>query len=136
MAFLGFLVGVFIALGGVAAFVHPETVDQAIEVLHAPMALYVDALTRIVVGIVILRGAPVSRVPMTLHIFGVALIVSGMFMPMLGAENYRWFVDFKLGLIRHLWAVMALIFGALLAYAFIPRRSASRLHDEKTASTT
>jgi hypothetical protein len=88
------------------------------------MALYVAAGGRLVFGVALFFAAPASRAPMTLRIFGVVLIVAGITMSALGVDGYRSLVEWKVGVLQRVWAASALLFGALLAYALVPRSRA------------
>ncbi len=104
----------------------PQAIVGFTRILQAPNALYVDAVGRIVFGVAVFLAAPASRAPVSLRIFGVVNIVGGIFMPALGVDGYRSLVELKLGLLPRVWAASALLFGALLAYALVPRSRAAR----------
>ncbi len=126
MAFVAVAVSVLIAALGAVGVVYPEAIVGFTRILQAPNALYVDAVGRIVFGVAVFFAAPASRAPVSLRIFGVVNIVGGIFMPALGVDGYRSLVELKLGLLPRLWAASALLFGALLAYALVPRSRAAQ----------
>ncbi len=125
MAFLAVSLSVLIAALGAVCIAYPDVIVGFTRILQAPNALYVAAGGRIVFGVAVFFAAPASLAPATLRIFGVINIVAGMTMPVLGVDGYRSLVELKLGSGSGLpWAVSALVFGALLAYALVPRSRA------------
>ncbi len=126
MAFVAVAVSVLIAGLGAVGIVYPEAIVGFTRILQAPTALYVAAGGRVVFGVAVFFAAPASRAPATLRIFGGIIIVAGIAMPVLGVDGYRSLVQLKLELFPRVWAVSALLFGALLAYTLVPRSRADQ----------
>ncbi len=79
-------------------------------------------LFRIVVGLVLIAGAPETGLPTLVLVLGVISLLSGLLAPLLGYDRLLAFVDWwaarPAGLIR-VWALLALALGLVLLYAAI-----------------
>ena len=80
--------GFFIALG-VAAAVAPDTVIASSRFMVSPAGIYAAGALRIGIGAALLLVARGSRTPAVLRIMGVALLIAGLTMPILGVDSAK-----------------------------------------------
>jgi hypothetical protein len=89
-----FVVGVFTALGTIAAFA-PDFVIASSRSMLSPAGVIAAALLRISVGIALLLIARRSRAPLILRTMGMLLVAVGIVLPFLGVENARSRVEWE-----------------------------------------
>ena len=125
MRYPAIAIGFVIAILGTTVVVAPALPLAIAESLLNPVGLYVVAGGRVVIGIVILLAAGISRAPITLRILGIFIIIAGFATPIIGVERSRalfeWWVSQGEGLMRAAAGIVMLI-GASLIYALLPRR--------------
>ena len=80
--------GVFVVLG-VAAALAPETVVATSRSMVSPAGIYAAAAVRCGMGVALLLVARGSRAPGTLRLMGLALVIAGLTMPLLGVESAK-----------------------------------------------
>jgi hypothetical protein len=97
--------------------------------LQTANALYVIAAVRVMFGAILLWVAPASRTPKILRIVGVFIIIAGLVTPFFGVERARAMFEWwstQGSLFTRAWAIVAVVFGLLIAYAVTSnRRSAA-----------
>lgn len=123
MNYIILLFGVLIALGGVVLLVTPETVFNLFR-KHADSAgLHLFAVIgRIVVGIVLIVGAPGSRFPVALQVLGWISIAAALTLGAIGRARFRRLIQWALELaplLKSLAGCLAILFGGFLVYAVI-----------------
>jgi hypothetical protein len=127
MKILGLLIGALMICIGVIALVAPGSFLVGAEYSLTPKGLYIIAALRIVVGFVLLIAASTSRLPTTMRVFGVIAVVAGITTPLMGVDRARaiftWSSTYGTGVIR-IWGVIALLIGAVIAFAFAGSRRA------------
>ena len=79
---------VFIALG-IAAAIAPDTVIASSRYMVSPVGIYAAAVLRCGIGIALLFVAKGSRAPAIFRIMGLALLIMGLTMPILGVDNAK-----------------------------------------------
>lgn len=125
MRYPAIAIGFLIAILGTAAVVAPALPLALAESLLNQVGLYAVAGGRVLIGIVILLAAGISRAPITLRILGSFIIIAGLATPIIGVERSRalfeWWVGLGEGLMRATAGIVMLI-GASLIYALLPRR--------------
>lgn len=88
-----------------------------------PPALYTVAAVRVAFGVLLMAIAAGSRMPRTLRVIGVFIVLAGLLTPFAGVlpfdEALAWFSGDRLGLFR-LVAMLPLVGGIFLAYAISP----------------
>ncbi len=117
---------VLMAVLGAVAMVAPASLVEMASFVITPAGLYTAAGVRVLLGVAMLVIASRSRVPKTLRVFGVILIVAGLILPFLEVEFIRGIMDWWLALgpgVVRTWGVMAILVGALLAYAVTPGKN-------------
>ena len=126
---LASIAGLAIAALGVLGIAAPAALLEIGASLLTPTALYVVAAVRVLVGVLLLLVASVSRLPRTLRVFGVVIVIAGLLTPLFGVERaaamFNQLSIRGLSTVRAVSAV-AFAFGLLLVYALSsPRRRAA-----------
>jgi hypothetical protein len=80
------LSALFAGIGAVSA-VWPDIVLTWARELATPNGLFVAAAVRVVFGAALLLGAPTSRAPRLLRVFGLLIFAVGLATPLLGTER-------------------------------------------------
>ena len=91
------------------------------------VGLYVAAAVRVVFGLVLTAAASASRLPKTLRILGVLMVVAGIITPVFGVERARAVVDWWSAqgpAFMRAWAALAVVMGLVIVFAVAPRRAA------------
>ena len=126
---LATVMGALIAAIGVVGIAVPSILLEFGRSLQTPSALYVVAAIRVIFGAVLVWVAAASRMPRTLRVIGVVIIVAGLLVPWFGVERTQamlgWFSS-QGSLVMRAWASMAVIFGLFIIYVVnSPRRAAA-----------
>ena len=85
-----------------------------------PAGLYVIAVLRMAIGMILLAAASRSRFPKVLYLFGALAIVGGFATLFLGIERARAIADwasFQGAIVIRLFGLFALALGSFIAYA-------------------
>jgi membrane protein HdeD len=126
---LAIAIGLLLAAVGIVGVVAPSFIVEIGRSLLIPIALYVVAAFRIGVGVVLLLAAPDSRLPTVLRIFGIVIILAGVFTLFVGVEHSRAILDWWSNqgpLFMRFCLAGPLIIGLFIVYAFTaPRRTAA-----------
>lgn len=122
------LMGALIAAIGAVGVAAPSLLIEFAQSLQTPVALYVVAAVRIGFGVVLVWAAAVSRMPRTLRVIGIVIIVLGLLTPLFGVERSQatlgWFLSQGPLFVRAM-ASVAITFGLFVIYAVnSPRRAA------------
>ena len=125
MAIAARLIGLLIVAQGVLGLVAPELFASVVKAFQTPPVIYLAALIRIAVGVVLVLAAPASRVPTGLRCLGALIVIGGLLTPVLGVQFAKlvlaWWSEGGPAIIR-IWAVAALAIGAFIVFAAAPRR--------------
>ena len=118
--------GVIVAIGlvGMAA---PSVLLEFGRSLQTPGALYAVGAARIALGALLVSVASVSRMPRTLRVIGIVIIVAGLLTPFFSVERAQtmlaWWSSLGEGFLRA-WAGLAVAFGLFIIYVVAsPRRA-------------
>ena len=121
--------GILIAAIGVVGIAAPLVLLEFGRSLQTPSALYVVAAVRIIFGAVLLWVAGASRMPRTLRVIGIVIVVAGLLTLFFGVERSQAMLDWwsSQGLLfMRAWAGVAVILGLFIVYAVTsPRRAAA-----------
>jgi hypothetical protein len=114
------VVGVLVAVQGVVGLVAPDTFVALIRFFQVSPVIYAAAVIRIAIGIVLVRAAHQSRVPVALRALGLAILLGGALTPFFGARFARvilgWWAEGGPGVVRG-WALASLAIGLFIGYA-------------------
>ena len=128
LKFLATLMSLAIAGLGVLGVAAPGVLLEFAGSLLVPPALYGVAAVRVVFGALLVLVATESRMPRTLRVIGVLIVVAGLLTPLLGAERtasiLAW-MSAQAPLLVRAVAVVPVLVGAFFAYAINPRRRAA-----------
>ena len=126
MRLAAFLVAAFTIVVGVVGLVSPDYGTMVRRAYFAaPISLYTAAASRVVMGLVVLLAAPISRAPKTLRLLGVLMCLQGLTATVLGPEHVRTVLEFETRqghAILRLGAAVAVASGAFMAFALTGRR--------------
>jgi hypothetical protein len=113
-----------IAAIGAVGVASPSHLLAFAQSLSEPIAIYAVAAVRVAFGVVLVLAAPGSRMPKTLRVIGIVIIIVGALTPFFGLEQAQallsWWTSQPLWVMRA-WSVLAIAFGAFVAYAVRPR---------------
>jgi hypothetical protein len=122
---LAFLVGVLLIIQGLLGIVAPDIFVSVVRFFQTPPNIYVAAVLRIAIGIVLLCAVTGSRLPSFLRVFGVIVVIGGVLTPFVGVQFAQRILALwesrGPGLVR-LFAVVSLALGLFTAYAVSPSR--------------
>ena len=119
------IIGVVIVGIGVIGVVAPSRLLDLGRSLLSTNGLYAVAAVRVAFGLLLLFVSALSRMPRTLRVIGVLIIINGLATPLFGVERsealLNWFSIQGPTFVR-LIAIFAMAFGAFLVYVVSPRR--------------
>ena len=128
MKILAIVIGLLIAAVGLVGVVAPSYILEIGRSLLTPMSLYGVAAFRIGFGVVLLLVAANSRLPTALRVFGIAIILAGVFTLFLGVERSGAILDWWSGqgpLFMRLSLAAPLVMGLFIVYALTSPRHAA-----------
>ena len=127
MAVLAVLIGALITALGVLGLVWPGAFVSLVRFFQVSPVIYVAAVARVVIGVVLVRAAPASRAPGVLRILGLVVAIGGLLTPFVGVRAadviLGWWASGGPGVVR-VWAGFALVLGVIILLAAAPRRRA------------
>jgi hypothetical protein len=122
MRFAAFLVALFTILVGVAGIVSPEYLTMARRAYFAaPVTLYAAAALRVVMGLIVMRVARISRAPRTILLLGVLMTLQGLTAAVLGPAHARTVLEWETAqgpAMLRAGAGVALLAGIFMLFAF------------------
>jgi hypothetical protein len=125
MKLLAFAIGLLAMLMALTGLVRPDLLIGLGRYSFSPAGLYVVAIGRLVVGLILFLGARGSRTPRTLRLIGVLVCVAGIAVAAFTIERQEalteWWATYGSGFVR-VAAVFVFGLGAFIAYATSPRR--------------
>lgn len=123
--FLATLMSLAMAGVGVLGLVAPAVLLDFGRSLLAPPGLYWAAVGRVVFGVLLVCLATQSRLPRTLRVIGVIIVIAGLLTPLAGSGQFHAafasFAEHGPGLVRTI-AVVPILAGAFFIYALNARR--------------
>ena len=118
MTLLATLVGLAIAGIGVACVISPDWVLSLADWRTRQM-MWSSAVARVLLGVVFVRVAPDTSVPLAFQMFGVLVVVAGVITVFMPFSTWQGLIDSVLGqptaFFRSM-GVFATLFGLALAY--------------------
>lgn len=122
---LATLMSLAIAGAGVLGLVAPAVLLEFARSMFLPPALYWAAVGRIVFGVLLLCLARQSRLPRTLRVIGIVIVIAGLLTPLSGTEPFHAaftsFAKHGPGLVRAI-AVVPILAGLFFAYTLNSQR--------------
>jgi hypothetical protein len=119
------IIGFAVAGLGLIGLVAPSLLLDIGKSLLTQGGLYAVAAVRLAFGLLLLFSARVSRMPRTLRVIGIVIIIAGLSTPLFGVERsasmFNWLSIQGSALVR-IMAMFAVAFGVLVVYAVTPRR--------------
>jgi len=123
MKVIAIVIGVLVVTVGLVGLINPPTILAVGQAVATPAGLYVVAALRIGIGLVLLLAASASRMPRTLRIGGVVVMLAGVATPIFGVDRSHAVLDWMSGqgsaLIRG-DAIVAMAVGVFIIYAIGP----------------
>ena len=117
------MIGVLILAQGLLGLVSPELFSAFVGAFQVSPVIYFAAIIRVLVGVILLLAAPVSRAPQLLRGLGILVAIGGLLTPFVGAQFakvvFGWWSEGGAAVVR-MWASASFIIGALIMYATIP----------------
>jgi hypothetical protein len=125
---LTILVALFFIVVGVVGLIAPLSLFHWLQYSITPIGLYVVAVLRIGIGIVLLGAASMSQTPKTFRVFGIIALIAGLTTPLLGVERAHgimewWFAQASIAL--RMLSLVALILGGFIMYSIVSWRRAA-----------
>jgi hypothetical protein len=105
---------------GVVGVFLPDSLMMIGRYVVTPVGLYAIAALRIVIGLVLMLVAPISRMPRTLRVAGAVVLVAGFVTPLFGVERTRAIMDWEFAqgtAFLRVVAVLLLAIGGFIAFA-------------------
>ena len=117
------LFGLMTCLAGVIIIYNPEIIFGVIrDNLDKPGLQVAAVVLRLVLGILLVEYAAVSRFPLIIEVLGWLSIVAALTFMLIGRSNFLRLMNWALSLLKpygRIGGVFAAGFGAFLIYAFI-----------------
>jgi hypothetical protein len=109
-------IGVFILVLGAIGLVAPATFVTMVTFFQVPPMLYLAAVIRIAIGVVLVLAAPASRSHAVLSAVGVVIAIGGLITPFMGAAIAKPILDWWATnpLVPRAFGVMAIGIGAFV----------------------
>ena len=126
MRTLAMVVAGIAALVGITGMAAPQFLFLLATYGVTPAGLYVAAVLRVCIGLLLLGVARVSRAPKALRVFGVLLVMAGVATALLGVRRANDLLVWWFGLgspVHRLSGAVALVAGVLLFYAVAPEEA-------------
>ena len=89
MKVIAIVIGALVVTVGLVGLINPPTFLAIGQAVVTPIGLYVVAALRVGIGLVLLLAASASRMPRTLRIGGVVVMLAGMATPIFGVDRSR-----------------------------------------------
>lgn len=123
MSFIIIFFGALTALAGMVIIISPDTVFGLFRKNVDNLFMHIIAvLVRLIIGVVLILQADVSRFPLVMEIIGWMSIAAAVLFTVIGRRNFGRIINWGLSMenkIGQLGGVAAICFGAFLVYAFI-----------------
>jgi hypothetical protein len=89
------LVALFAMVVGVVGLVSPASLITIGRYVITPVGVYVIAVLRVGIGLLLILVAPISRAPKTLRALGTVVVVAGLSTPLFGVERIRAILEWE-----------------------------------------
>ena len=123
MSALIIIFGVLTLLAGLVILANPETLFGLFtRHIDEPWLHITAVVVRLVLGVLLIVQADVSRFPLAIEVIGWISIVAAVFFAVIGRDNFKRIIAWALSLqttYGRVGGVLAAGFGAFLVYSFI-----------------
>lgn len=123
MSLLIIVFGVLTLIAGIIIIINPDIIFGYLRNNIDRLSLHITAVTvRIVIGVLLITQAGVSRFPLAVEILGWLSIIAALTFAIMGRSNFRRLMNWALSLTKpfgRVGGVFAVAFGAFLIYAFL-----------------
>ncbi|NBC03823.1 MAG: hypothetical protein GVY20_08990 [Bacteroidetes bacterium] len=123
MDLLIILFGVLIILAGIGILIKPDSIFDYLKRESDNYKLHIFAITlRLFLGILLIYYASISHYPIAIETLGWFAIIAAVALILIGHDNFRKLIDWAVNFIkpfRYLGAILALLLGGFLIYAFL-----------------
>lgn len=123
MILLIIVFGALTLLAGLIIILNPELIFGYLRNnLERPLLQVIAVTVRIVIGLLLITQASVSRYPLAIEILGWLSIVAAFTFAVMGRRNFKQLMTWALSLLKpfgRVGGIFAAAFGAFLIYAFI-----------------
>ena len=122
MKLLVLIAAVLIISLGISIIIHPEMLKEMLHRFLQKRWLWPVSIGRMVMGILFIMSANSTSMPLFVGIFGIALVIAGFSIPLLGSHRVEsmasWWMAQKDYMIR-MFGFVALLMGISLALSSI-----------------
>ncbi|WP_019028181.1 hypothetical protein [Colwellia piezophila] len=123
MSILIIIFGLLMFLAGMSLMTNPEVIVGLLKRNSDKLWLHIGAvLVRLMLGVLLVYQASVSKFPITLTVFGWIAIVAAIVFMMIGRNNFINLVSWAFSLMKPFARIgggLAILFGSFLIYAFV-----------------
>lgn len=117
------LFGALIFVAGIVIIARPPLILDMIQSNGEKTWLYLSAIgARVILGVILIQQAAISKFPLLIEMLGWISLVAAFLFTIMGRRRFTgmmyWILE-KMKPYARVGGVFALIFGALLVYAFI-----------------
>lgn len=123
MTILIILSGALMVLAGVSLIVKPELIFNLLRDKADEPWLHVSAVVvRLILGLLLIYQAGVSKFPLAIHIIGWIAVVAAIILSVIGRNNFKRLIAWAFSLARpfpYIGGALGMGFGLFLVYAFI-----------------
>jgi hypothetical protein len=114
------VVGIIIIAVAIILIVRTEVLEKFIKyILDEDKMIYFGGVIRLIIGAFLLLAASQCKIPLLILVLGIIILASGILVFLLGTDRVKkalgWILE-RPPIIKRLIPVIALLFGALLAY--------------------
>jgi hypothetical protein len=123
---IALFIGILIAFQGIVGLIAPGLFVDIVRIFQTPPVIYLAAVIRFAVGVVLILAAPQSRVPLAVRGMGAMIAIGGAITPFWGIEIAHlilgWWAQGGDMIVRA-WAFGSLLIGGFILYAASQVRS-------------
>jgi hypothetical protein len=120
MKLLIFLVGLFIVGVASAYFMFPSLVESLIKWSEKRQNLNYSVVLRVVIGVILITGAPVTAYPVAIWWLGAFFITAGLILALWPAESIQRILAYMLErpvMIIRAWVLVVVALGAFILHS-------------------
>ena len=112
-------VGVLIVLAGIVILIAPGKCKKVFLTVAQGKFLYIAAAARVIIGVLFIMAADMTRTPTAIKVIGVLIVAAGVMIPIVGPKKLALFI--QLMLVRkdstlRLFGIVAAAIGAFFVW--------------------